>query len=143
MMTCQQRSVRALLLALLLTAQAGCSTYSLPGQQPQQSPPEPATPVPQPVPDAPTPPPRDPNASNAYGGLLVKARDARGRGDYEQALALLERAQRIDPDSGEIYLELALTYAEKGDSDLARSTAERGMLYCRGTECDALRAYTR
>lgn len=143
MMTVRQGRLRLTLLALLLAMQSGCSIYSLPGEQPQPTPPKPATPAPQPVPEAPASPPRDPNASNAYGGLLVKAREARGRGDYEQALALLERAQRIDPDSGEIYLELARTYAEKGDTALARSTAERGMLYCRGAECEALRAYTR
>ena len=143
MMIGRHRRLRPLLFALLLAAQTGCSIYSMPGEQPQPTPPKPVTPVPQPVPEAPASPPRDPNASNAYGGLLAKAQEARGRGDYEQALALLERAQRIDPDSGEIYLELARTYAEKGDTTLARSTAERGMLYCRGTECAALRAYTR
>ena len=134
---------RSLLVALAIVLQAGCSIYSLPGDQPDPPPAKPATQPPAPIPDAPKAPPRDPNASNAYGGLVAKAQEARARGDYEQALALLERAQRIDPDSGEIYLELARTYADKGDTALARSTAERGMLYCRGTECEALRAYTR
>lgn len=134
---------RSLLVALVIVLQAGCSIYSLPGDQPDPPPAKPASQPPAPIPDAPKAPPRDPNASNAYGGLVAKAQEARARGDYEQALALLERAQRIDPDSGEIYLELARTYADKGDTTLARSTAERGMLYCRGTECEALRAYTR
>jgi Tfp pilus assembly protein PilF len=74
--------------------------------------------------------------------LLDKADTAAQRGDYEQALALLERAQRIDPDSGEIYLVLAKTYRAKGDDSLAAATAERGLLYCDGkAQCDALRRY--
>ena len=74
---------------------------------------------------------------------MDKATAARSRGDYEQALALLERAQRIDPDSGEIYLELARTYAAKGDDASARATAERGLLYCRDDECAQLKAFIR
>ena len=134
------RAVGAIWLAALL---AGCSVYSLPGQQDQAPPPPKPSAPPPPVPDEPAPPARDPNASNAYGGLVEKATEARSRGDYEQALALLERAQRIDPDSGEIYLELARTYAAQGDDARAKATAERGLLYCRGDECSQLRAYTR
>ena len=130
----------AVWLALLL---AGCSVYSLPGQQEPAPPPPTSTAPPPPVPEQPAPPARDPNASNAYGGLVDKAAAARSRGDYEQALALLERAQRIDPDSGEIYLELARTYAAKGDDASARATAERGLLYCRDDECAQLKAFTR
>jgi tetratricopeptide (TPR) repeat protein len=89
-----------------------------------------------------TPAPPDPNTSSAYAGLVDKADQASGRGDYEQALALLERAQRIDPDSGEIYLNLAKTYRAKGDETLAAATAERGLLYCQNrSQCDALRSY--
>mgnify|MGYP001550680365 FL=1 len=130
----------AVWLALLL---AGCSVYSLPGQQEPAPPPPTTTAPPPPVPEQPAPPARDPNASNAYGGLVDKAAAARSRGDYEQALALLERAQRIDPDSGEIYLELARTYAAKGDDASARATAERGLLYCRDDDCAQLKAFTR
>ena len=141
--------LRALVLGTA-AALGGCSIYSLPGDQApapveqkqpdyqQGSQPAPATPAP------PVAAPPEPNDSAAYGGLLASARDARDRGDYEQALALLERAQRIDPDSGEIYLALAQTYEAKGDAALASSTAERGLLYCQGrSECDALRAYVR
>ena len=135
------RLAAAASLAALLV---GCSVYSLPGQQdPAPPPPTTTSPPPPPAPEPPTPPVRDPNASNAYGGLVHKAAAARNRGDYDQALALLERAQRIDPDSGEIYLELARTYSAQGDDASARATAERGLLYCRGDECDQLRAYTR
>jgi tetratricopeptide (TPR) repeat protein len=73
-----------------------------------------------------------------------RAAQATARGDYERALALLERAQRIDPESAEIYLQLARTHQARGNAAQARAMAERGMLFCRGpTECDALRAYLR
>ncbi len=85
-----------------------------------------------------------PSASNAWEGLLAKAEQATNRGDYEQAMALLERAQRIDPDSAEVYLGMAKALSASGDEVQARATAERGQLYCSGqTQCDALRPYTR
>jgi tetratricopeptide (TPR) repeat protein len=75
---------------------------------------------------------------------LDKAAQARSRGDYEESLALLQRAQRIDPDSAQIYLAMAATHQARGDTSQARAVAERGLLYCNGThECDALRSYTR
>lgn len=86
----------------------------------------------------------EPDTSGAYKGLLDKANSAAALGDFEQSLALLERAQRIDPDAGEIYLSLAKIYRAKGDDKLAAATAERGMLYCDGVvQCEALRAYLR
>ncbi len=92
-----------------------------------------------------TPPPvPSPAASEApYADLVKRADDARLAGEYDQALALLERAQRIDPDSAEIYLALAETHRARGDIGQARATAERGLLYCVSrAQCDALRAYT-
>ncbi len=91
-----------------------------------------------------TPPPPAAPPAAAYQPLLDKASQARQRGDYEQALALLERAQRIDADSADIYLAMARTHSERGDSGQARAVAERGLLYCRTSkQCDSLRAYTR
>lgn len=123
---------------------SGCSIYSVPGTEPApvETQPEytPVTPAPTASQTAPSAP--EPNDSGAYRGLLDKADTAVKRGDYEQALALLERAQRIDPDSGEIYLVLAKTYLAKGDDSLAAATAERGLLYCYGkAQCDALRRF--
>ncbi len=87
--------------------------------------------------------PVQPSVSGAAHSLMNKADVVSGSGDYEQALALLERAQRINPGSGEIYLSLAVTYSAKGDQSMARAAAERGMLYCRGaSQCSALRAFT-
>lgn len=132
----------ATLLSLLLLG--GCSIYSLPESEPAPVEKAPAhtTVTPAPTAPRPTPRPADPPAQKAYQPLLDKADQARGRGDYEQALALLERAQRIDPDSADIYLAMARTHAARGDTSQARATAERGMLYCSGrSQCDALRLY--
>ena len=122
---------------------AGCGTT---GQGPDSSPvpiekdpdytdvSKPATPT---QPTTPT----KPTVSGAAQSLMSKAQAASSQGDYDQAIALLERAQRIDSDSGEIYLALAETYKAKGDLQMASAAAERGMLYCSGNaQCGALRA---
>jgi tetratricopeptide (TPR) repeat protein len=133
-------------LALALT---GCSIYTLPGSEraPVETRPVPEETVPDrpaPPPPAPPPPATDPGVSSATAGLLDKANTASSQGDYEQALALLERAQRIDPNSAEVYLQLARVYAAQGHADKARDTASRGTLYCRDErECAALRALAR
>jgi len=143
-------ATKAILAIAMVSIMAGCSVYSLPGSQPAPVEPQanPAPPGSQPTqtPVTPTSPGAapDPNANNAYGALLQQAEQARSKGDYERALSLLERAQRIDPDSGEVYLHLARTYQAKGDDVMQRATAERGLLYCDGSaECNALRALSR
>jgi tetratricopeptide (TPR) repeat protein len=136
---------RSSTLCLLLFV-SGCSIYSKPDSQPVPVEKQPDyTPVTPPA-TSPQTAPRaaEPSASAAYQPLLNQAEQASDRGDYEQALALLERAQRIDPDSAEIYLNMAKTHQASGDSAQARATAERGLLYCSSTaQCNALRAYTR
>ena len=130
----------------LALALAGCASV---GTSPTPTPPavkHPPAPTPPPPVSAPQPParPPQPSTSSAWQPLVQKAEQATARGDYEQALALLERAQRIDPESGEIYLQLARTQRAKGDAAQARATAERGMLFCSGSsQCNALRALTR
>jgi len=145
-MTLWQITLRGVVLTGLAVL-AACTTYTPPAQTPAPvvTPPAPEVVTP---PRAPQPPPparpASPSASAAWQPLLAKAEQATQRGDYEQALALLERAQRIDPDSGEVYLSMAKTHQAKGDAVQARIMAERGLLYCT-TEalCNALRAFTR
>jgi len=97
-----------------------------------------------PVTPSQTSPHPKPPITDAAKGLIGKAISAASRGDYEQAIALLERALRIGPDRPEVYLSLAQTYTAKGDYSMAKATAERGMLYCsEPRQCEALRQYTR
>jgi len=128
---------------VLLALLSACSVYTLPGGEPGPAPKQPESTVVVPPVTAPRPGPSEPSASAAWRPLLAKAEQATARGDYEQALALLERAQRIDPDSAQVYLCMARTHQARGDTAQARATAARGLLYCSGSaECDALRAYT-
>ena len=143
-----------LLLSLVTVILAACATSQPPPQRPapvepapqpdyneEQRAPVPQAPVPAPVPER-QPPAEAPVA--AYGPLIDRAADARERGDYEQALSLLERAQRIDPQSARVYLELAATHHARGDLRQSRAVAERGLLYCRnGTVCAALKSFAR
>lgn len=128
-------------LGLLLTA-CGSNPYSLPNietGEPAVTEPGPGVPSP----GEPAERPAEP-ATGAHSGLLLKAKNARIQGDYDESLAYLQRAQRIDPDNAEIYLGMAQTHAAAGNSAQARATAERGLLYCSGSsQCAALRAYTR
>ena len=138
------------LLALLALLGACSSTpYSLPKietgepvtEQPEVVQPTPS-PQPKPVP-GPAPQPQLPdNTTSAHNGLLAQAGDARDRGQYDKAMAYLERAQRIDPDNADIYLDMASTHMAAGHISQARTVAERGLLYCTSKrQCDALRAY--
>ena len=134
-------SLKPVAALLLLLVVAGCSTAptSTPGpvvtdgKPAEKTAPPPITPAPS-VTTAP---------GAAYAELLERAESARSRGEYQQALALLERAQRIEPGSARIYLDLAVTHKARGDLQQAKATAERGMLYCSAkNECEALRALT-
>ena len=136
------RAVVLAIIALLAacTSSTQTETAPVPVQKPQQRP------VEKPAPSVYETPPRPAthSASAAWRPLLTKAGQAAARGDYEQALTLLERAQRIDPDSAEVYLGFAQAYQDKGDAGQARVMAERGLLYCSSDAvCNALRAYTR
>jgi tetratricopeptide (TPR) repeat protein len=141
-----KRVFARLAVAALALVMAGCSSVGT-----RDTPPAPVvTPPPTTSAPAPVTPPRpparppQPSVSSAWLPLVQKAEQATARGDYEQALALLERAHRIDPESGEIYLQLARTHRARGDVAQARATAERGMLFCSSNaQCDTLRAFTR
>ena len=61
------------------------------------------------------------------------------QGDYQRAQGLLQRAQRIDSQDAQVYLELSLLYSAQGQSAQAKTMAERGLLYCASSTCTALR----
>lgn len=134
---------RGLLLLALPVFLSACGTnpYSLPKVETAEPSYEESKPAQAPAPREAV---AEPATSGAHSGLIAKASEARSRGDYDQALAYLERAQRIDPDNAEIYLALAQTHDAAGNGGQAGAVAERGLLYCNGSrQCDALRAYTR
>lgn len=129
----------------LVASLSACSIYSLPGSQPVpvEKQPDYTEPRPAPPPAEPVRTPgrdADPAVRAAYQPLLDRAAQAKNRGDYEQALALLERAQRIEPDSADIYLAISETHLARGDESQCRASAERGLLYCDSArQCEALR----
>ena len=141
--------LKSLFLLLLAVWVSGCSVYSAPGQhsvpvetQPQYT--EIDESSGQPGREQGALPRISGGASSASHPLLVQSAQARERGDYEQSLALLERAQRIEPRNARVYLELAATHEARGDEQQAQVVAERGLLYCiERSVCEALRSYAR
>jgi len=138
------RGAVVVMIALLASCATAPPGGEAPPVKPVEKPAEPIIVTPPPVKYETPPRAATHSASAAWQPLLAKAEQAVERGDYEQALALLERAQRIDPDSAEVYLGMAETHLAKGDAAQARATAERGLMYCSSAAiCDALRALTR
>ncbi len=86
----------------------------------------------------------DDAGTDAVAELLLAARTDMRAGRSGAAVAGLERALRITADNAEIYLALAEIYQQRGDSELARNMAGRGLLYCQSHEqCRELEAFTR
>ena len=127
------RRTRAAVSSVMLALLAACSTTDT---QPPTVP-EPQAPVGQ---EAPAP--QEPAEGIAADRLREEAREAAKNNHFERALALLERAHRLEPDEPGIYLELARVYRRLGDENMARATAQRGLLYCdEARTCDRLREY--
>ena len=87
-----------------------------------------------------TAPVREPVANSAVDRLLAEARTLRAGGDLDASFARLDRALRIAPERATVYLELARNHRIAGSRERSAASAERGLLYCRGSECEALRA---
>lgn len=56
----------------------------------------------------------------AASQFLQQASQLSGQGDFQRALALLERARRISPAAGEVYLAMAQVHMNMGDEEKAR-----------------------
>lgn len=82
-----------------------------------------------------------PPAVSPVERLLADAQELREVGNLSACFARLERALRIAPQDARIYLELARTHLEAGHRARASASAERGLLYCRGSNCRELRRY--
>ena len=126
----------ASLVALCLTI-AACSvpvgpTYPAPTPSPAPTPPtQPAPPSPAPAPPVtPAPPPAAPKPAPSVTLALVEQSDlARAQGDYDKAVALLERAIRIEPDRPELWLGLAKAHLAQGDYAGAEQFARKSLLF--------------
>jgi len=55
------------------------------------------------------------NLGTAYG--LIK--------NYDQAISVLERAQKIEPNSAKVYLDLGLSYYFSGQVEKAKTSFEQ------------------
>ena len=65
----------------------------------------------------------------AVAKLQRNAREALERGEYEQAVALLQRAIRIEPRNARSWQELAETYWRSGDLRRCADMVERSESY--------------
>lgn len=80
--------------------------------------------------------------SSALQVLLQRGESALKRGDIEAALRDFERAQRLAPDTAQVYLLLARAYRSADEPGKASAMAERGLLYCEAAaECAALEGF--
>jgi tetratricopeptide (TPR) repeat protein len=105
------RRTGPLLGAALLSACA-----AMPGPAPTGAgvpePPAPAPEAPATVPEVPPPERPDPGVSLA---LREQSAAAARAGDLDRAVAILERALRIEPERAELWLELARLHRRRGD----------------------------
>jgi tetratricopeptide (TPR) repeat protein len=61
--------------------------------------------------------------------LAEQSKQARAEGDYDKAIALLERAIRIESDRPELWLDLAGCHLAQGDYDAAEQFARKALLF--------------
>jgi len=114
-----------MLLATVLVA--GCS--SVPPEPTQQTQPTPRTAPELPGGDAVSvEPPPGPEHSLTLA-MHDQANSARLRGDFEVAIATLERAIRIDPDAPELWLLLSQVNLDAGDPAAAEQLARKALQF--------------
>jgi len=126
---------RPVLIALVLLLSACAGQPQRTEEARQDAPPEQSTRTPATV----APEPLNSGVREASDSLLADARSARAQGRLDAADRLLQRAQRIDPANPGVYIELAELYAQRGQVAASRTAAQRGLLYCEGESCPALR----
>ncbi len=147
----------ALTVALLV---AGCVPvdYGIPAPASRTSLPPtttsslPAVAVIRPVPDEPSPPPGSveplpsqparpaPPVNSATQALLNQSRAHQVAGRYEQAAASIERALRIEPRQGSLWLELGNIRLKEGDFPQAESMGRKALSLSTGDSALKARA---
>jgi Flp pilus assembly protein TadD len=77
-------------------------------------------------------PPKQDGTGGPAGILLTQADEKAAVGDRAQAIALLERAVRLEPRNGYAWLRLGKLYLAKGDSARAEQFARRALQFAGG-----------
>ncbi len=116
------RTVLALLLAGFLAA--GCAVAPR-EQAPVDRPPEPTRPAPEPERSVPASTRPAAPESPAVVELSARAREALDDSRHDDALQLLERAIRIEPQNGALWHQLARVRFQQGNYEQARQLATR------------------
>jgi len=100
--------------------------------RPPQYPP-PTQPAPQPIPQTPVPAqPQQPQPkpqSTVTLALQNEAERAATAGDLPKAIQILERAIRIQPDSAQLWIELARCHLKEGNAAQAEQFARKALLF--------------
>ena len=107
--------IRTGILFLLAVALSACA--QLPGTPGTAGGQEPA-----PLPETGSPPPASPTAA-----LLDQGRRQSANGEYDQAIASLERALRIEPGNPWLWLELAQIHRSAGNERQAAAHAKKAL----------------
>lgn len=66
--------------------------------------------------------------------LLAQAQENVAQGEHDQAIALIERALRLEPRKAEAWLELARVRYETGDLGRAENFARRALQFAGGDQ---------
>lgn len=75
-----------------------------------------------------------PALSGALKKLLLRAQQEQRQGEYAAALSTLDRAARMDPRNGEVYLAMAKVRWSQNKFALAQQLAEKALSFARGFE---------
>jgi tetratricopeptide (TPR) repeat protein len=120
--------MRSFTMATLVAALtlAGCATAPPQTQAPVVTLPSGEAPAELPAPERP-----DPSVSVA---LRTRSAEALGAGDVDGAIALLERALRIEPRRAELWLDLARIHLFREDPERALQFARKGLQLAAGNE---------
>ena len=122
--------IRTAILVLLAVALSACA--QLPGTPATTGSPETT-----PLPEAGSPPPASPTAA-----LVDQSRRQSADGQYDQALASVERALRIEPGNPWLWLELAQIHRSAGNARQADGHARKALSLA-GTDRNAEQAARR
>jgi hypothetical protein len=101
--------------------------------RPPQQYPVPTQPAPQPIPQSPAPVQPQPQQPKPQSTVTLALQDEAQRaataGDLPKAIQILERAIRIQPDSAQLWIELARCHLKEGNAAQAEQFARKALLF--------------